>query len=218
VIRGCARRLVVLVLLIAALAVMWLNRDRVISAWHDLRGTGEQTVRPSPELATLAEEKLDRLRDGQTDQAVLSGVELESLLVYRYGGMLPGFLNAPAVELSGDRLRLRVRVPLDMLPHVDGLSEITAFLPDTTELSVMGKLLPLDGDRVAFAVDQVSASRVPLPSRLVPDALTRLGRRDEPGLPADAMALPLPPGITAAYVRRDSLVLLARPRAGAADN
>lgn len=217
-IRGCVRRLVVLVVLLAALAVMWLQRDRVISAWHDLRGIEEQTVRPSRELATLAEDKLDRLRDGQADQAVLSGVELESLLLYRYGGMLPGFLNAPEVELSGDRLRLRVRVPLDMLPHVDGLTEVTAFLPDTTELSVTGKLLPLDGDRVAFGVDHVSASRVPLPIRLVPDALTRLGRRDEPGLPVDAMALPLPPGITAAYIRRDSLVLLARPRAGPADN
>jgi hypothetical protein len=60
----------------------------------------------------------------------------------------------------------------------------------------------------------VSAQRFPLPARLVPGALERLGRTDEPGLPPDAIALPLPPGVAAAYVRRDSLVLLALPRNG----
>jgi hypothetical protein len=212
VISGCAKRLVVLAVLIAVLAAAWLQRERLVTAWHDLRGTAVQPQRPSPELAAIAEEKIDRLRAGDTDRAVLSSVELESLLLFRYNGVLPGVLHTPAVELDGDRLRLRARVPLDMLPHVDGWAEVAAFLPDTTELAVTGRLLPLDGGRVAFAVDQVSASRVPLPARMVPPALTRLGRGDEPGLPPDAMALPLPPGMTAAYIRRDSLVLLARPR------
>jgi hypothetical protein len=81
-------------------------------------------------------------------------------------------------------------------------------------LTVTGRLLPLVDGRVAFAVDDVSAQRFPLPRRLVPGVLERLGRREEPGLPDDAMAVSLPPGIANAYVRRDSLVLLARARAG----
>jgi hypothetical protein len=88
---------------------------------------------------------------------------------------------------------------------------VAALLPDTTEVTVRGQLLPLDGGRVAFAIDEVTAAHIPLPRRIVPAALERLGRRDEPGLPRDALALPLPPGAAGAYVRADSLVLLARP-------
>ena len=53
-----------------------------------------------------------------------------------------------------------------------------------------------------------------LPCRMVGAVLSRLGRRDEAGLPADALALPLPAGATNAYVRGDSLVLVGRDAAG----
>ena len=114
------------------------------------------------------------------------------------------------MEISDDQLRLRARVPIDKLPRVDGLAEAAAFLPDTTELSVAGRLLPLGQGRVAFGVDEVSASRIPLPDRLISGALSRMGRRDEAGLPADAIALPLPPGAGSAYIRTNRLVLVAR--------
>jgi hypothetical protein len=44
---------------------------------------------------------------------------------------------------------------------------------------------------------------------LVAGALRKLGRNDEPGLPDDALAIPLPPGADAAYVRGDSLIFLS---------
>lgn len=205
---GCLRRVLGLVLLLAIIAGAWLFRDRLRTAWEDLRGGDREQAEASPELATAAERKLDALRDGSTGRTALSAAELESLLLFRYRDILPVFLDSPAVELRGDRLRLRARVPVDKLPHVEGFAEAASFLPDTTELTVGGSMLPLDTGRVAFAVDEVSAARFPLPTRFVPGALERLGRRDEPGLPPDAMALSLPPGVAAAYVRRDSLVLL----------
>jgi hypothetical protein len=208
---GCVRRIVAGVVIIALAVGIFLYRERLRTAWHDLRGTQPQVQVASPELADLAESKLNDLRDGTSSYAALSAVELESLLAYRYPGALPAFLDAPAVELQGDRMRLRARVPVDKLPDIQGLGPAAAFLPDTTELTVSGRLIPLGPGRVAFAVDDVSAQRFPLPRRLVPGALERLGRRDEPGLPRDAMALPLPPGASAAYVRRDSLVLVGRP-------
>jgi hypothetical protein len=207
---GCLRRAIALAVIVAiGVGVFWY-RDRLRTAWHDLRGTEPQVEVATPELADQAQRKLDELRDGTSTYVALSAVELESLLMYRYPGVLPGFLDAPAVELQGDRMRLRARVPVDKLPDVQGLGPAAAFLPDTTELTVSGRILPLQPGRVAFAIDDVSAQRFPLPRRLVPGALERLGRRDEPGLPAEAMALPLPPGVTSAYVRRDSLVLIAQ--------
>jgi hypothetical protein len=211
---GCIRRTVVFVVLVAGLAAGWMFRDRLHTAWLDIRGIRETEIVATPELAGSAQAKIDALQDGSAARVALSAAELQSLLVYRYQGALPGFLGAPAIELRDDGMQLRVRVPIDKLPNVEGLGEAAAFLPDTTELTVAGRLLPLDTGRVAFAVDDVSAQRFPLPARLVPGALERLGRTDEPGLPPDAIALPLPPGVAAAYVRRDSLVLLARPRNG----
>ncbi|HSJ24976.1 MAG TPA: hypothetical protein VK929_09930 [Longimicrobiales bacterium] len=203
------RRIVALVVILALGVGVYLYRDRLLIAWHDYRGTSPAVEEPSPELADRAERKLNALRDGSSTYAALSAVELESLLAFRYNGVLPGFLDTPVVEMRGDQLRLRARVPVDRLPDIQGLGPAAAFLPDTTEVTVSGRLLPLQPGRVAFAIDDISAQRFPLPRRLVPGALERLGRRDEPGLPADAMALPLPPGANSAYIRRDSLVLLA---------
>ncbi|HEX6309727.1 MAG TPA: hypothetical protein VFZ69_16240 [Longimicrobiales bacterium] len=204
------RRIVTLVVLIILAGGVWLFRDRIRTAWDEMRGREVVPEVASEELAVQAETKLHALRDGSAPSASLSAVELESLLVYRYQGVLPAFIDSPRVEIDGDRLRLRVRVPVDKLPSVDGFAEAAAFLPDTTDLAVTGKLLPLDSGRVAFGVDEVSAARFPLPDRLIPGALTRLGRREQPGLPNDAIALPLPQGAGGAYIRRDSLVLLAR--------
>jgi hypothetical protein len=124
---------------------------------------------------------------------------------------MPGFVDSARVELDGDRMRLSGRVPLDRLPTGGALDEVAAVLPDTAEITLTGTLLPLAGSRVALAVNQVTAARIPLPKRIVPAALDRLGRTDEPGLPGDAIALRLPRGVTSAYVRNDSLVLNARP-------
>ena len=211
---GCFRRVLGLLMLLLLLAGAWIFRDTLRTAWSDWRGSGEEVEQPSAELAQGAQRKLAALGDGSVSSVSLSGVELESLLLHSYQGVLPAFLDSTQVELEGDRLRLRARVPIDKLPRVDGLSDAAAFLPDTTDLTVTGTLLPLGSGRVGFGVDDVSAARVPLPDRFIAGALTRMGRRDEAGLPADAIAVRLPRGAATAYIRRDSLVLLARPAGG----
>jgi hypothetical protein len=215
IVAGCMRRLVVLVVLVVLIGAGWLFRDRLGIEWPGFGRRGEREApATTQEAADMAYTKLAALADGSASRVALSAIELQSLLEFRHPGVLPAALGDPQLELTGDRIRLRARVPIDKLPNVEGLGEVAAFLPDTTELTVTGRLLPLVDGRVAFAVDDVSAQRFPLPRRLVPGVLERLGRREEPGLPDDAMAVTLPPGIANAYVRRDSLVLLARARAG----
>ena len=206
---GCVRRVLVLGLLVGVILGAWLYRDRLRLAWQDLRGTREQVIEPSPELAAIAEQKLAALLDGSQTVVALSSVELQSLLLYRYEGVFPAFLGSPRVELREDQVRLRASVPVDKLPRVADLDEIIAFLPDTTELTVAGQLLPLESGRIGFGIDEVTAATIPLPHRLVPRLLEQIGRQDEPGLPPDAIALQLPRGVAAAYVRADSLYLLA---------
>jgi hypothetical protein len=210
---GCLKSLVGLVL-IAVLAVMlFLNRDRITGAWRDMRGGKEAAQSaPSAELAELAANKLADLKSGEATAVALSETELQSLLQFKYRQLLPGFVDSPRVELENGKIIVHARVPVERLPQLNELGEAAAFLPDTTELGVTGQILPLSRGRIALAVDQVRAARIPLPRRLVPGALRKLGRKDEPGLPEDALGIRLPPGADAAYVRGDSLVFLNNGR------
>ena len=207
---GCIRGIVALVLIAGIAVFAFLNRDRLRGLWQDARGVVvEAPLEPSPELADAAQRKLDAMGDGAGGTTVLSETELRSLLRYRYASLLPAFVDSPDVELDEGRVRITGRVPLDRMPRIDGIGQAASLLPDTTDVTVTGQLLPLESGRIALAVDELTVSRIPLPQRLVNAALERLGRQDEPGLPDDAIALPLPAGARAVYVRGDSLVLIA---------
>jgi hypothetical protein len=203
---GCLKLLFTLLVVAGIATLSYLNRDRIATLW---RGDQPDIEVASPELARVASEKLADLEAGKKRMIALTEVELQSLLLYKYRALLPAFVDSPRVELNGDKIVVKGRVPLDRLPQFDELGSAAEFLPDTTELGVTGALLPLRVGRIALAVDQVRAARIPLPQRVIPAALRKLGRKDEPGLPSDALALPLPPGADAAYVRGDSLIFLA---------
>lgn len=210
---GCLKTIVGLFFVLVLAVVVFLNRDRITGAWNDLRGGKEDTeLGPTPELADVAADKLTNLRDGEVTSVALSENEVQSLLQFKFRQLLPAFVDSPRVELKDGKVTVSGRVPVDRLPQINELGEAAGFLPDTTEVGVTGQILPLSGGRVALAVDQVRAARIPLPRRLVPGALRKLGRKDEPGLPEDALAVRLPSGVDAAYVRGDSLVFLKNGR------
>jgi len=207
---GCLRRLLVLVVLAVLAGLGWLYRDRIAEAWRHARGLRDEPLVASEALADAAGARIDSLTRGRLDRAAFSEVELQSLLRYRFAGIMPGFVDSARIELEGDRVRLSGRVPLDRLPTGGALGDVAAVLPDTSEITLTGTMLPLQPGRVAFGVNQVTAARIPLPKRIIPTALRRLGRTAEPGLPADAIALRLPKGVISAYIRNDSLVLITR--------
>lgn len=210
---GCIRSIIGLVVALAIAAVLFLNRDRVTDALNRFRGREAVVATvPSQELADAAARRLTDLGEGKTQRVALSELDVQSLLQYKYRSLLPAFVNTPKVDLDGDKIEITARVPVDRLPQLNELGDAAAFLPDTADLGIRGSVLPLRPGRVALSVDQVKAQRIPLPQRLVAGALNRLGRKDEAGLPADAMAVRLPPGADAAYVRGDSLVFIGSAR------
>ncbi|MCI0432537.1 MAG: hypothetical protein L0271_02645 [Gemmatimonadetes bacterium] len=218
-VRGCIGKLFFLGVVAVALVAAFLYRDRLLTAWAVLRGEPTAAVAHdvavSPELAASAQEKLDAVARGDHTEAAFATDELQSLLEYRYRDRFPAFVDSPRIRIQAGEVSLSVRVPVDRLPARRGLGEITALLPDTTDLVVRGELLAAEDGKVTFAVDGVSAHSIPLPARLVPAALEMLGRKDEPGLRSDAISVPLPEGTRAAYIRGDSIVILSsgqRPR------
>ena len=191
-------------MLVLLLAGGWLFfRDDVSRL---LGGGRPEATAVSQEAAVQAEEKLARLaEDGETVR--LNDVEFTSLMRYRLRDRIPGDLESPAVSFRGDTVRLMARVPSDRLPDVPELGAARAFLPDTADVDVMGRLAPLASGRAAFEVERITFAGIPVPDRLYPQALERMGRRDEPGLSASAYAFPLPNGVGAARVEGSELIL-----------
>lgn len=204
---GCVRRLFTLLLVAGAVALAWHQRDRILAVWRSYTGGAASAQVPSPELADSAQAKLASLTSDR-ERVALSEAEIQSLVQFRVASYLPKYIVAPQVSLERDRLRVQARVPTAEFPRMDELVDVIGFLPDTTLIGVTGKLIPLAGPRVGLAVDELTAARVPLPRGLIPTVLRRFGRTDEPGLPPDALALPLPAGASTAYVRGDSVIFL----------
>jgi len=211
---GCLRRLFALAVLVALAGIAWYFRDDLRAAWQRARG-GHEGAGPvvSPELAEVAEAKLRTLAGPESPARVtLTEAEVQSLLTYRIGGALPLAAQAPSVALADGRVHLGARVATAAFPSVRGLEEILAFLPDTVDVRARAQLLPVDEERAALEVEEITISRVPVPRRLVPELLDRLRPPQTAGGSPTALIFPLPEGASAAFVHGDSLVLLGRAR------
>lgn len=193
-----------LVVLALVLGAGWYFRDR-IAGMLGRRGD-EVATTVSPESAALAEEKLKRMQeDGDTVR--LSDAELTSLVRYRFRDRIPGDIYAPAVAFRGDTVRMKGKVPSDRLPDVPELGRVRAFLPDTADVDIIGRLQPREQGRAAFQVERIVFAGIPIPPRFYPRALEQMGRRDEPGLAANAYPFKLPAGVGSARVEGGYLVL-----------
>jgi hypothetical protein len=206
---GCFRglvRLVVALVLVAGLGLAWLNRDLLRTFWD--RAT--EPPEASQELAAQAESKLAQLGEaGGMHRVALSEPELQSLIDYRWVGFLPPDVVDPRVALDQGRMTLEGGVATARFVEIRELEEILAILPDTTQLRAVASLSPMDGSHVLLEVHELAAAGIPIPSRLIPPILRRFRGSGQPGLPPNALALPLPAGIHAVYMRSDSLVFEA---------
>jgi hypothetical protein len=205
--RGCLGRLLLLGLLLVGAIVVWQNRDRLQRAWDQARG---HEAEASPELAAQADNKLASLgENGGARRVALSGTELQSLIEYRWGGLLPQDVSAPRIRLGEGRVTLEGNVATARFGRIAELREIIAILPDTTALRAVGTLVPLDDGQAALEVHEVAVASVPIPARLIPTVLSRFPGAGDPGVPSNAVVFPLPPGISAVFVSGDSMVFVA---------
>lgn len=197
---GC---LVVALLLVIALVVLgWSFRGQLLQR---LTPTVEYTE-VSPDAAASAEAKLASLRAGG-EPVRLSEAELGSYLRYSIAEQYPHLMRNPSAAIAGDTLRVGGSVPTALLPELQELERIRDFLPDTTRLDLGGRLLDRGGGRAALEIEEVAVAGIPIPQRYYPGILERIGRRDEPGLPPNAIAFPLPDGVGSAHVEGGYLVL-----------
>jgi hypothetical protein len=179
----------------------WMGRDSIdVSA-----------PEPSPSLAQSTLQRVEAFQNGGFGEPrlLLGGAEVSSVVRYSLPGLLPEGVSEPTVTFRGDDLLLSARVAVASFPDMPALAEVLGLLPDTVNIEMRGALIPFAPRLTALHVERVEASRIPLPARMVPGILNALGRREREGLPSDAMAIPLPNGITSAYVENDHLILVA---------
>ena len=205
-------RIAALVVIVSLVAIAWFNRHELGEAWDRVVGDRSQA---SPELAALADDKLASLGgESGVDRVALNEDELQSLIEYRWGGFLPADVADPRVQVSDGRVTLEGSVATARFGRVEELQEILAFLPDTAALRAVASFVPLDSGRVALEVHELGAAGIPVPKQLIPTVLGRFRGSSAPGLPANALAVPLPPGIRGVFVSGDSLVFLANETGG----
>ena len=141
------------------------------------------------------------------DVFLLDGVEITSLLRFSSSGLLPPGVDEPAIVVDEGRMQLSARVVLDRFPQFPNLDVLPGLLPDTIPLRVDATIMPFEGRQAAILVQSVSASNIPIPRRFHAPILDAMGRRDQRGLPPEAVAIPLPEGLRSIYIAGDSVAL-----------
>jgi hypothetical protein len=214
--RGCLGKLMGMILLVGAAYAGWRWGPAVFPRVQEWMGMSPLPLSvdpaPTPELADSVLVRVQALREeGGGAELALGGRELTSVLRYSVPGLIPPGVSDPEVELRDGRLHLKARVLLEAFPDLPDLGPILGMLPDTVDVTLEASLMPFSAEEAALMVHGVEASRVPLPRRLIPDILRGMGRVERPGLPPEALTVPLPVGLGSAYLRTDSLILSREP-------
>lgn len=190
-----------LMLLVLASAGWWL-RDEI----RGLLAGAPEPVEVSPEAADAAQEKLRRLTE-HGEEARLSEVELSSLLRYRSPDWAAGTIRDASVRMSGSDVIVTGIVPTDRLPAHPDLDQVRAFLPDSAGIEVTGRVSQMADGRAAYEITAVHFAGLPIPERYYSEVLARVGRRDEPGLGPNAVAVRLPSSVSAIRIEDGHLIL-----------
>jgi hypothetical protein len=212
-VRTCLGRLITIALLLAAAYAGWRWGPLVFPRIQEWLGVGEavrpsEVPTPSPELADSVLQRVQLLQRGEHgDRVALGGREITSVLRYSVPGLVPYGVGEPEVLLQEGRVHLRAKVALGAFPDLPDLGSVVGLLPDTVTVEIQASLLPFGKETAALVVHRIDANRIPLPRRVIPDILRAMGRRDHPGLPPEALVVPLPAGLASAYILSDSLVL-----------
>lgn len=214
--RACLGKVLLLLILVLAAYGGWRWGPAVfprVEEWLGVSsGESPAATEPTPELADSALTRIQSLQEPEEPTEVaLTGPEVTSVLRYSVPGLIPDGIRGLEVELKEERVRLMARVALSSFPDLPDLGPVLGILPDTVEVRLEATLLPFGGRQAALLVQDLEASRIPLPRRLIPEILRSLGREDRPGLPPEALLVPLPAGVTSAYIRTDSLILSRQP-------
>ena len=168
----------------------------------------ETAPQATPEIAARTQERVESFLRGTESELRLEGVEVSSVLNHTIPGMIPSGVHEPLVLFRDDLVEFHASVVRDRLPQ-GGLDQgFGGILPDTFSVEVRGTLMPFGDAGAVFMVSRVQAEGLPLPRKVYREVLKGMVPGERPGLPVEAIPVPMPEGFEGAYVLDGALVLI----------
>lgn len=206
---GCLARVFLVGFLFATAVVGWFFGPTLAKGIEGILSDQRSAIQGSPEVATDAIERLNAFqRDLSGKFLSFSADEVASLVLYSEEALLPDGTIGLRIEMSEGRAVARTRISSSDFPDLMKPKKIPAFLPDTVSISIEGSLIPLTEQTIGFVIYGAQISFVPLPSQVIPQMLRFFGIKVENGIPGSVFRVPLPNGISGAYILHDRLFLV----------
>lgn len=202
---GCLVRLVGALLVVLALAGLWLYRDRVADEVRGAFGGAPRVIqvgRADANALASGDTKLKALRAG-LDSVTLTPAETAALLLDRLPREARTQFEDVRVGLGDDRLVFSARLRTARLPR-ELLGPFALVVRDVEPVEFAGPLRATRAPNAEWRVDELRLRGVPLPTDLVPILLGRaIGDRRVRSLPlvlpGDARDVRLRPGAMVLY-------------------
>ena len=196
---GCLRRLLAgigCLVVLAAVAVRWLYRDRLGVLYRHLRGVSEPAaptfVAPPPGAAQAAQAALDRFaRRGGGGYVDITAAELAGLIERALESGPVHALDSVAVALDSQRVRVRGSLDVTVLPR-RVLGPLAAGLGRREPVLAGGTLAVRPDGHLVWTIDELTLRDFPFPRAVIPAILQAMSVTDGKGA---AVPIPLPAAV-----------------------
>lgn len=181
----CLGRLVVLLLLVALAAILWLTRDkwlRYLPGSHGTTTVTEPLWEPlSPEAAARGRKAIDALasRSGPV-YTNLKGAEVASYIFERAGAAFPSATDSAEAAVIGDALYVHAIVPTKGIAASGVLGPFGGLLNDRESITLGGTFRVIRPGLSEFQVREVKLRDFKLPTRAIPNLIKQLDRDPRP--------------------------------------
>jgi hypothetical protein len=217
----CLGRFIVLLLVLAVVAALWLTRDRWLRLLPGSHGTAtatEQLWEPlSADAAARGKRGIDALNARSGPVFInLKGAEVASYVFDRAGAALPASSDSAEAAVIGDALYVRAIVPMKEVAASGALGPLGGLLNEREPLTLGGTFHVIRPGLSEFQVREVKLRDFKLPSGLIPRLVKQLDRSPRPdGVSADGIPVKTPPSLADVRIA-DHRVTLYRATAGPA--
>ncbi len=205
-------KLLLLLVIVAALAYGWLHRDALLARWHRYApGTvaappPAATGRPGSDALGAARAKVDSLNGWRADSVVLSPSEAASLIGSGLDPAVRGRLDSLRVTLGDGQIDVAASVATARLPH-DLLGPFSVALRPREPISAGGPVRISAPGRAEWRVTRARLRNFAVPGAALPRLLDRAFGDSARG----ALGIRLPAGVRDLRVRPDGVTLYGAP-------
>jgi len=197
-------RVLGLLLLLAAGALLWMYRRdvrRAVHEWTSEPVAAEGIGRADPGRVEAVRRRVDSLALPGRDSVVLTAEDIASVMALLGQRTAPGAVDSVVVRLDRDDLEVSARVDTRRIPLPVGA--LPGMLRDHERLTLGGPALLRRAGQAEWRVDRVRVRGIPIPSGVVDGLLRRLTDRAQDR----TVVLPLPSRITGLRVTETGVTL-----------